>query len=414
VKQNNWLYLPSDQMIEDSNKTMGLYDSLLQEVAEHKKAEEKLSELLSLHRATLEATADGILVVDTEGNVVSHNRKFLQLWHISDSLAEEKNDDKLLAFVLDQLSDPEGFLSEVKRLYSHPEESSYDTLKFKDGRVFERFSQPQKIGERIIGRVWSFRDVTEREISERKKAELIKEAESINRELEDFAYIVSHDLKAPLRGIKTLVDWISTDYEEKLDAQGKEQLNLLSNRVDRMHNLIDGILQYSRIGRMKEERVMVDLNKHVPEIIDMLVPPENITVTVENKLPVIECEQTRILQVFQNLFSNAIKYMDKPQGQIKIGCVEENAYWKFSIADNGPGIEEKHHHKIFQIFQTLSARDDYESTGVGLTLVKKIIELYSGKIWIESKVGQGSTFFFTLPMQSGRIQNEQLQTNLVN
>lgn len=401
-------------MIEDSNKTMGLYDSLLQEVAEHKKAEEKLSELLSLHRATLEATADGILVVDTEGNVVSHNRKFLQLWHISDSLAEEKNDDKLLAFVLDQLSDPEGFLSEVKRLYSHPEESSYDTLKFKDGRVFERFSQPQKIGERIIGRVWSFRDVTEREISERKKAELIKEAESINRELEDFAYIVSHDLKAPLRGIKTLVDWISTDYEEKLDAQGKEQLNLLSNRVDRMHNLIDGILQYSRIGRMKEERVMVDLNKHVPEIIDMLVPPENITVTVENKLPVIECEQTRILQVFQNLFSNAIKYMDKPQGQIKIGCVEENAYWKFSIADNGPGIEEKHHHKIFQIFQTLSARDDYESTGVGLTLVKKIIELYSGKIWIESKVGQGSTFFFTLPMQSGRIQNEQLQTNLVN
>ena len=371
-------------MIEDSNKTTGLYDSLIQEIAEHKKAEEKLSELLSLHRAILEATADGILVVETEGKVVSHN-------------------DKLLAFVLGQLSDPEGFLTEVKRLYSHPEESSYDSLKFKNGRVFERFSQPQKIGERIIGRVWSFRDVTEREISERKNAELIKEAASNNRELEDFAYIVSHDLKAPLRGIKTLVDWIATDYEEKLDAQGKEQLNLLSNRVDRMHNLINGILQYSRIGRMKEERVIVDLNKHVPEIIDMLAPSENITITVENKLPVIECDQTRILQVFQNLISNAIKYMDKSEGRIKIDCVEENGFWKFSITDNGPGIEEKHYHRIFQIFQTLSARDDFESTGVGLTLVKKIIELYHGKIWIESKVGQGSTFIFTLPMQSERI-----------
>jgi len=123
-------------MIEDSNKTADTCDSLLQEVAEHKKAEEKLSELLSLHKATLEATADGILVVDMEGNVVSHNRKFLQMWHIPEPLAEERDDDKLLAFVLDQLSNPEGFIAEVKRLYSRPEESSGDTLKFKDGRVF--------------------------------------------------------------------------------------------------------------------------------------------------------------------------------------------------------------------------------------------------------------------------------------
>ena len=401
-------------MIEDSNKTANSCDSLLQEIAEHKKTEEKLSELLSLHRATLEATADGILVVDTEGNVVSHNRKFLQLWHITEALAEERDDEKLLAFVLDQLTDPKGFLAEVKRLYSHPEESSSDTLKFKDGRIFERLSQPQKIGERIIGRVWSFRDVTEREISEKRKAELIKEVKSIKHELEDFAYIVSHDLKAPLRGIKTLVDWISTDYANKLDQEGKEQLDLLSGRVGRMHNLIDGILQYSRIGRMKEERVKVDLDKHLPEIIDMIAPPENITITIENKLPIIECEQTRIFQVFQNLISNALKYMDKPQGRIIIGCVEENGFWKFSIADNGPGIEEKYHQKIFQLFQTLSARDEYESTGVGLTLVKKIIELYRGKIWIESKVGQGSTFFFTLPIQFEKIQNEQLQTNYVD
>jgi len=401
-------------MIENSNTSMDSYDSLVREIAKHKKTEEKLSELLSLHKAILEATADGILVIDTEGGVVSHNRKFLELWHIPEALVEEGDDEKLLSYVLDQLSDPEGFRSEVKRLYAHPEESSYGTLKFKDGRVFERFSQPQKIGERIIGRVWSFRDVTEREISERKKVELIKEAENINHELEDFAYIVSHDLKAPLRGINTLVEWITTDYADKLDQEGKEQLDLLTNRVSRMHNLIDGILQYSRIGRMKEAIVRVDLNKHVPEIIDMLAPPENVTITIENKLPTVECEQTRICQVFQNLLSNAIKYMDKPEGLIKVGCIEENGYWKFSVADNGPGIEEKYFDKIFQIFQTLSTRNDIESTGIGLSVIKKSAELFGGKIWVESEIGQGSTFYFTLPVRMEKIQNEQFQTNSID
>lgn len=386
-------------MIEDLNKTADSCESLLKEVAEHQKTEEELTQMLSLHTATLEATADGILVVDLKGHVVSNNRKFLQMWCIPESLAEDRDDEKLLAFVLDQLKDTEGFLSEVRRLYSLPEESSCDILKFKDGRVFERLSQPQKIGERIIGRVWSFRDVTEREISENKKAKLIEEVESINRELEDFAYIVSHDLKAPLRGIKTLADWISTDYADKFDQEGREQMDLLLKRVDRMHNLIDGILQYSRVGRIKERKANINLNKLVAGVIDMIAPPENITITIENDLPIIEFEQTRISQVFQNLLSNAIKYMDKPQGQIRIGCIEEDEFWKFSIADNGPGIEQKYFDRIFQIFQTLSSRDEFESTGIGLTLVKKIVELYGGKVWVESKRGEGSKFLFTLPIQ---------------
>jgi len=131
-------------------------------------------------------------------------------------------------------------------------------------------------------------------------------------------------------------------------------------------------------------------------------------------LPTVECEQTRITQVFQNLLSNAIKYMDKPQGQIKIGCIEENGFWKFSIADNGPGIEEKYYEKIFQMFQTLLSRDEFESTGVGLTVVKKIVEMYGGKIWVESKVGEGSTFYFTLSKQEVRAKNEKLQANIVS
>jgi len=243
-----------------------------------------------------------------------------------------------------------------------------------------------------------------------------KELENANKELNDFAYVVSHDLKAPLRGINTLVNWLSADYVDKLSQEGKEQMDLLINRVDRMHNLIDGILQYSRVGRVKEEKTQVNLNELVPSIIDMIAPPENITITIENELPVIECERTRIIQVFQNLLSNAIKYMDKPKGQIRICCVEEyppSAGWKFSVTDNGPGIEERYFEKIFKIFQTLSPRDEVESTGVGLTVIQKIIEMYGGKIWVESKRGEGSTFFFTLPKQEKVVRDEKLEASFI-
>ena len=258
------------------------------------------------------------------------------------------------------------------------------------------------------------REIAQRKKAEQRQAELLKKVESANKELKDFAYVVSHDLKAPLRGIKTLAQWISTDYTDRLDEDGKGQLNLLLSRVDRMHNLIDGILQYSRVGRVTEEKVQVNLSELIAEVIDMIAPPENISIGIENELPVIECERTRIAQVFQNLLSNAVKYMDKPQGQVRIGCAEEAGFWKFSVADNGPGIEEKYFEKIFQMFQTLAPRDDVESTGVGLTVAKKIVELYGGKIWVESKVGEGSTFLFTLPKQKMEVKDAQLQASIVS
>jgi len=256
------------------------------------------------------------------------------------------------------------------------------------------------------------RDITERKRAEEKQAELLEELEDVNRELKDFAHIVSHDLKAPLRGIKTLADWIATDYADKLDEQGQEQMNLLLARVGRMHNLIEGVLQYSRVGRVAGEKVQVDLNGLIPDVIDMVTPPKNIEITVENELPVVECEKTCLIQVFQNLISNAVKYMDKTQGWVRIGCAGEDGFWRFSVADNGPGIEEKHFERIFRIFQTLSPRDEFESTGIGLTVIKKIIELHNGRIWIESKVGEGSTFFFTLPKSREEVKDAKLEANI--
>jgi len=263
------------------------------------------------------------------------------------------------------------------------------------------------------------------EISSRKKIEnaldaankdlhkTIAQLSLANRELMNFAYITAHDLKTPLRGIKTLTDWIATDYADKFDDDGKKSVDLLNKRVSRMYNYIDAIKQYASIGYEKENKVTVDLKTIVSEVIDKLAPPENIEIKIENELPVIQCEEGRIKQVFLHLLDNAIKYMDKAQGRIVLRCDQEPACWKFSIADNGPGIDEKYHEKIFEIFQTLSPKDQCETTGIGLSIAKKIVELNDGQIWVQSHLGQGSTFFFTLPKQSvSSVQRNKLHASI--
>jgi signal transduction histidine kinase len=238
----------------------------------------------------------------------------------------------------------------------------------------------------------------------------LRRVADINEELTHFAYIVSHDLKAPLRGIKLIAEWLCADYGDRLGDEGRQQLDLLQSRVERMHNLIEGVLQYSRVGRIKESWTSVDLNRLLPDIVDDIAPPDHVEVALDGRLPVIECERTRITQVFQNLLTNAVKYMDKPHGRVEVACVQRDDVWQFSVRDNGPGIEEKHFERIFRIFQTLAPRDEFESTGVGLALVKKIVEMYGGRVWVESEVGRGSTFAFTLPVKKTQTCGEPLPT----
>ncbi len=239
-------------------------------------------------------------------------------------------------------------------------------------------------------------------------AETVEEMRRSNKELQDFAYVAAHDLKAPLRGIGTLADWIASDYGDKLDEPGRQQLDLLKRRVTRLSDLISGILQYSEIGRMTHRRELVDLGKLVPETIALLDPPAHIQVMVRDELPAVLSEKVRLEQVFHNLIDNAIKFMDKPQGRIEIGCTDQGRVWQLGVTDNGPGIEGRHFEKIFQMFQTLAPRDQHESTGIGLPIVKKIVELFGGRIWVESKPGVGSTFFFTLPKQEAESREGTL------
>lgn len=241
--------------------------------------------------------------------------------------------------------------------------------------------------------------------SEIERASLLEKLERTNQDLTDFAYIVSHDLKAPLRGIGSIADWLSTDYADLLDEDGQELLDLMQRRVSRLQDFIEGILRYSRVGRFEEQWENVDLNPLISEIVTSLSPPTHIQIKVDNQLPVVYGGRVRLEQLFQNLISNAIKFMDKPNGEIVISSSRQNGHWAFQVADNGPGIEEHHFGKIFQIFQTLTPRDDFESTGIGLTLVKKIIEIHDGSIEVESTPGSGATFKFKIPV-NGAPDNE--------
>jgi PAS domain S-box-containing protein len=240
-------------------------------------------------------------------------------------------------------------------------------------------------------------EITAAKLLAEHNAELVAELLGANRELNDFAYIVSHDLKAPLRGISSLANWLMADYADKLGGEGATQLELIVSRVKRLGALVDGILAYSRAGRGREERMAVELDPLVRNTIDLLAAPSHITVTLATPLPRLWMEPFKAQQVFQNLLSNAIKFVDKPQGRISLACVSEGPLWHFSVTDNGIGIEEKYFGKVFQLFQTLAPRDKIEGTGVGLALVKKIVEIEGGTIWLESSPGVGTTFHFTLP-----------------
>ena len=229
------------------------------------------------------------------------------------------------------------------------------------------------------------------------------EMDAANRELAEFAYTMAYKLKTPMRAVGNLAGMISADYYDKLDEEGRQHLDILMDKTHKMCELVDDILRYSEIGRVFHKKGQVDINEVVQEAIAAIAPPANMEITIENKLPVITCERTRTVQVFQNLLDNAVKYMDKPIGKIRTGCVQDNGFWKFHVADNGPGIEEKSIKEIFNIFQTRTKGNAVESNGIGLPSARKIVEMYGGKIWVESKTGDGATFFFTLPKQETGI-----------
>jgi signal transduction histidine kinase/FixJ family two-component response regulator len=225
---------------------------------------------------------------------------------------------------------------------------------------------------------------------------LIRALERSNAELDQFAYVASHDLKAPLRGIANLAQWLEEDMGEAITEPAREQLDLLKSRVHRMEGLINGILDYSRAGRMHANPEPVHVGRLVAEVVELLAPADG-TVRVGEDMPVVVTERVPLQQVFMNLIGNALKHAKRGDPSVQVDAREEGWWHQFSITDNGPGIAREFHDKIWAIFQTLEPRDVVEGTGIGLSVVKKIVEGKGGRVWVESVPGAGATFRFTWP-----------------
>ncbi len=221
--------------------------------------------------------------------------------------------------------------------------------------------------------------------------------EKRNQELDQFAYVTSHDLKAPLRAIANLSEWIEEDITDCLTEETRHHLSLLRQRVQRLENLINGLLEYSRIGRLKLPTESVNVAVFLQEIIDSLAPLDSFTFSIIEEMPTLVTKRLLLQQVFSNLISNAIKHHPRNEGKIEISVQELENYYEFSVKDDGEGIDPAYHQRVFEIFQTLLPRDQKENTGIGLSIVKKIVETQGGTIKLKSNIGEGAIFCFTWP-----------------
>ena len=235
--------------------------------------------------------------------------------------------------------------------------------------------------------------------------ESVEQLIKANYDLEQFAYIVSHDLKAPLRGIERLSSWISEDCEDKLDDESKKHLALLCERCIFMSNLIEGILQYSRAGRVDLDISEVDTKALIQEIIDILQPSKTFTIRCATNMPNFMAAKIPLYQVFCNLINNSLTHHHNKAGIIDVGMHDLGSFYEFFVADNGPGIDPANFEKIFQFFKTVESNDETKSTGIGLTIVKKIVASQGGRIRVESAQKMGSVFSFTWPKQPKKHVN---------
>lgn len=232
-------------------------------------------------------------------------------------------------------------------------------------------------------------------IINKQREELLKDLALQNEELSEYAHVVSHDLKAPLRNIDTLVNWVIEDNKDGMGEDCVNSLNLVLSNVEKMDLLIKGILDYSTIDKLEAEDRQVDFNFMIDEILRTIDIPKNIKIIIQPNMPSIYGNAWRFKQVFQNLIQNAIKYNDKEIGKIEVGFDEKAQEYEFFVKDNGIGINSSYFARIFKVFTKLESNNS--SSGIGLSIVKKIVQYYKGKVWLESQENIGTTFYFSIP-----------------
>jgi light-regulated signal transduction histidine kinase (bacteriophytochrome) len=251
----------------------------------------------------------------------------------------------------------------------------------------------------VLGIVSVVRDISEKKRSEKELKGMVAELERSNTELQQFAYVASHDLQEPLRAIAGFLQLLQARYRDRLDEKGHHYIDRSVSAAQRMQNLINDILKLSRVNTGGQQFVMTDLNAVLNRTLDDMKPTirKSGARITSAKLPEAPVDVDQIQNVFQNLIQNALKYIEDQEPAVEIGCEETEDVFCISVKDNGIGIDPKFHDRIFLVFQRLHTRKEYPGTGLGLALCKKILERHGGKIWVDSEPEQGSVFYFTLP-----------------
>lgn len=337
----------------------------------------------------LNSMSEYMVVVSPDGLVLSGNRAMARALgsRVRDLLGRDISSllsgdwKELIALVGDDLQSAERQLIVPGRA-GIPVEVSATNLELNDGST-----------ENII---LVLKDITEQVHAKATLDRHLAELERSNADLEQFAYVASHDLKAPLRAIDNLAGWIEEDVAEHMSEDSREHMSLLRSRVNRLEALLEGLLQYARTGRDSTTAIAVDSRALVGEIVEILGPPESLTIDISDDLPELMTTQAPLQQVFHNLIGNAIKHHDRDDGAIRITGRDLGSHFEFTVSDDGPGIPDQYHQKIFQMFQTLKRRDEVEGSGIGLAVVQKLVRAYGGTIAVVSNADErGTAFRFT-------------------
>ena len=375
---------------KDRNGNIIYFIGYIIDITEQKEQEEKLY-LLSL---IAEKNLNAVIISDKEGRIEWVNSSFEKMsGYVKEDLVGIKpgyllqgkeTDPETINYLKNQISKGHPFNCEIIN-YSKFGEKYWvkiqgQALYNKKGEIIRFFAIEENI--------------TNKKILENQREELVASLAKTNKELEDYAQIVSHDLKSPLRSIHSLISWIKEDSDKGFSDQTLSYFSMIENKVEKMDYLIQGILTYSKID--KEELPQESINTHqiIQSIINMIHIPNHISITIKNQLPMLHADRYRIQQLFQNIIGNAVNYIEEEVGLVEVASEEFDDYYVFSIKDNGVGIAKEHHEKIFNTFQSYTKSE--HSTGLGLAIVKKIIDAYNGKIWVDSELEKGSTFFIKL------------------
>jgi len=370
-------------------------------------AQEELERLRRLSQLILTWAGEGIFGIDLDGRITFANpAAAVMLGYESDDLIGRE------AHSLIQHSREDG--------EPHPNNQSLIYAAFQDDDVYhvsdevfwresgesfpaEYTSTPLREGGRLVGAVVVFKDITERKSAERDLRDTLQELGRSNRELETFAYVVSHDLQEPLRMVQSYVRLLEQRYSGKLDKDAREFIEFAVDGTKRMQGMIDDLLRYARVDSRGGAAESVDLNEVLGEALaNLQMAIDDAGATVDTgELPTLEVDRRQMVQVFQNLIGNAIKFSGDRPPEVSITGEPMNGTWVVAVRDNGIGIPKEQGERVFALFQRLHGPDAYPGTGIGLAICKKIIEKHGGSIWVESVPGEGSTFYFSLPAPTG-------------